>query len=121
MKISKELFIESINAIQQQKGLDSKCTDAFRTILQHDYISGYDNSIVVEQMIKLLEDLTRDLTGDEKDSVAGSWIGYFIYELDFGSKYEPGRIKAKDDTNIPLATPEDLWNILLTEYVQRLQ
>lgn len=108
MKISKELFIESINAIKQQSELDSKCTDAFRTILQQDYISGYDNSVVVGQMIKLLE----ELTGDKKEPVAGSWIEYFIYELDFGSKYKKGDVRGKDGTIIPLATSEDLWKLL---------
>lgn len=41
------------------------------------------------------------------------WIDYFVYELEFGKKYREGTVARADDYNIPLATDEDLYNLLL--------
>jgi hypothetical protein len=43
---------------------------------------------------------------DEND-----WIGYYIYELNWGRKYEDGCIK-DGDQNIKLQTLEDLYRLL---------
>jgi hypothetical protein len=102
--ISKELFIESIGAIEKQKIHDRKCSDAFRVILPHDYVSGYDNSCVVEQLIKVLKIATND---NHKDS----WIDYFIWELDFGNLYKEGCVTI-NDKNFTLKTASDLWDLL---------
>lgn len=45
---------------------------------------------------------------DDKDD----WINYFVFELDFGSKNNVMQVKDGDGNIIPLATVEDLWNIL---------
>ena len=101
-KITKELFIESIEKIQEQFEHDKRCSEAFKTILQNDYVTGYDNHYITEQVLKILNKLTND-TDD--------WIGYYIYDLDFGEKYEKGCIKI-NGKNIKLKTVEDLWNLL---------
>ena len=44
-----------------------------------------------------------------------SWIEYFVYDLDFGTKYEDGMIKDGDGNIIKLATIEDLYNLLIKE------
>jgi hypothetical protein len=46
------------------------------------------------------------------DDNVDDWIGYFIFELDWGKDYEDGRVKDKDGTNVPLATLKDLYNLL---------
>lgn len=41
------------------------------------------------------------------------WIGYFAFELDWGKKYTPGKVKDQDGNEIPLATYEDLYVLLV--------
>lgn len=41
------------------------------------------------------------------------WIGYFAFELDWGEKYTPGKVKDQDGNEIPLATYEDLYVLLV--------
>jgi len=47
----------------------------------------------------------------------GDWISYYIYDLEWGTKYKKGCIKEKDGKNIPLKTLGDLYN-LLTENLE---
>lgn len=105
--MTKELFIETIAEIEKQKIHDRKCSDAFQVILPHDYVSGYDNGYVREQLIKLLKIATND---NHKDS----WIEYFIWELDFGRLYKEGCVKILDK-NFTLKTASDLWDLLNLE------
>ena len=51
--------------------------------------------------------MLRDITHDEND-----WIGYYIYELDWGEKYEDGMITDEFGNIVPLRTYDDLINLL---------
>ena len=105
--ISKELFVESINAIKKQEEYDHKCTDAFQIILNEDrIIIGYDNSILRTQLIRVLEKLMED---------NGEWIQYFIYDLDYGKNYKEGCAIYKDKSPIDLSTAEKLHHFLYRE------
>lgn len=104
--MDEELFIESINAIQQQYEHDYKCSQAFKTILNNDYISGYNNDIIHLQLIKILETLISKNYNREQ-----SWIDYFIYDLDFGKQWSPGMIII-NKKDFKLQTPKDLWDLL---------
>ena len=99
--ITKELFIEVIEGLKKQRELHRAATDAFKVILPNDYISGTENTLE-PLLIKVLE----TLTGDVED-----WIGYYIYELDFGSKLEKGKITMNGQDQ-RLETAEDLWDFL---------
>lgn len=103
--ITKELFIESIKMIQKQCEIDSECCKAFKTLLPNDYTSGYDNSVLYKQIIKLLQVATKD---DEQNS----WIDYYIWELDFGKKYKDGHV-ILNNVHYELITPEDLFQLLI--------
>lgn len=102
--MTRELFIESIKAIQNQFKIDRKCNDAFKIILPNDYTSGYDNSFLLNQLIKILEIEFYD---------EGNWIDYWIYELEFGEKYIDGCITDKNDDIIRMETVEELYEYLI--------
>ena len=61
LKITKELFIETIEAIEKQHRHDAECSDAFRVILPYDYISCYEN-----HYLSLQKDLAPHLDGPVK-------------------------------------------------------
>lgn len=112
--ISRELFIETIEAIKKQRDHDRKCADALKTIYP-DAFNGnllYDNSALLDQLVKLLQVAFDD---------TGTWIEYFIYELDFGA--ESGRLNAyrKDGSIIDLSTPGALYDFLIENVKEKEQ
>ena len=52
-------------------------------------------------------DILRDVFEDDED-----WIGYWLYELEFGVKWRPGTVTI-DDVDIPLGSVKDLYNFLV--------
>lgn len=106
--MTKELFIETIEALRLQSEYDSKCSEAFNVILPNDYVSNYDNHWLTNQLIKLLQVEMNDETRD-------SWIEYYIYELEFGVKYREGCARYKDGSNIDLSDAGKLYDFLMSE------
>lgn len=100
--MNKELFIESINNIEKQFEIDKKCHDAFSIILPNDYVSGYDYNLILKQLLKLLKIEFNDIN---------DWIGYFIWELDFGKSFKLGMVK-DNGQNCDLSNSEKLYEFL---------
>lgn len=57
-----------------------------------------------ETVIDLLEFIFND---------KNQWISYWIFELEFGERYEDGDIKNGNGEVIPLKTTEDLYDLLV--------
>jgi hypothetical protein len=104
ISISKELFIESINEIEKQYNHDQKCSEAFKVILPDDFITSYDNSFLLNQLLKILKI-------SMNDNHKHSWIEYFIYELDFGRNWKKDCVLVHGE-NFNLKNPNDLWDLL---------
>ena len=83
---------------------DYRWMDLVTDALNNDVL--YEN---LESQYFLL-DLMTDIFEDKED-----WIGYYVFELKWGEEYEPGMVKDKDGNDVPLATLEDLYNILTKE------
>jgi hypothetical protein len=58
---------------------------------------------LANNFITLLEDYFQDKS---------EWIGYWIYELNYGRDYKPGMITI-DGNDFKLKTEEDLYNLLM--------
>lgn len=67
-------------------------------------------SIEFPNQLDSVIDLLEYILHDEDD-----WIGYWLFELDCGKRYKSGTITEADGSDIPLATVEDLWNLLTKE------
>jgi len=104
MGIEKKLFVETINILKEQLEHDNKCVEAFNTILPSDYVVGYDNGRLYDQLIKILQQLTDDQSEN-------GLIEYFIWELDFGKKYKKGCLKIHNK-DVDISTPEKLYETL---------
>lgn len=95
--MTEELFIETIEALEEQRRIDQKCHEAFTVILPNDYVSGYNNAAIFKQLIKLID----------KDD----WVDYFVWELDFGRKYEEGMVRIHGE-DFKLRTAKDLYKLV---------
>jgi len=105
---SKKFFKECLKAIRKQQRFDRECAYSIKRLYPSAFESNliYDNSIVIEQLIKVLKVAFHDNHGH-------SWIDYFIWELDFGKKNKDLKATDKDGNNIPLSNASDLYNLLI--------
>ena len=107
VQMTKELFIETMQAIIAQMRHDRKCAKAFGVILPNDFVTCYDNSRVIEQLIKLLQMAMND-------HPPHSFIEYYLYDLQYGKEFTIGCVHANDKP-VKLQTSEDLWALLTDE------
>ena len=86
--MKKETFVSIINAIEKQKEKDRKTPK------------------IIEVVTALIIDALKTEMCDS------DWIDYYMYKLDFGRK--DVKLKAYDENGveIPLSTPEDLYDLL---------
>lgn len=103
--MNKELFIETINQIVELNKEQTEFNDMLRRI-DTEFGGGY----IHNKTISILENLLKTLTNDESD-----WISYWLWELNFGESYTDGCVTESDGTIIPLRTPEDLYNLIISE------
>jgi hypothetical protein len=98
--INKQLFIKTINTLKKQRALEDKLSKAMVGSITTDYFCIQNN------LEPTITNILSYLTSDESD-----WIGYYIYELDFGRKWKKGKVTF-DNKDIKLKTPNDLWKII---------
>jgi len=65
------------------------------------------NGFYMSRYHTLFADMLSNLIGDTDD-----WVGYWIYELDFGKKATDKTVK-KNNKYLPIRTPEDLYNLII--------
>lgn len=98
--ISYEKFSNYLAKLQKDYEYMDKVTDILNTDMFYDNLG---NSIDVA--VDLLRTVMHD-TGD--------WIGYWIYELDFGRKYKSGDVIDVNGVPIPFGSARELYNYLCT-------
>jgi hypothetical protein len=106
--MKKQTFVDTLKALQNQIEHDVKCSKAFSVILEDDFISTYNNTFAISQLVKLLQ-IAMDDEGKE------SWVDYFVWELDFGKHYRDGCVKDAYGSQINLKTSGALWDFLENE------
>jgi hypothetical protein len=100
--MTRELFKEVMNEIQKSYDYQEGLNNYFKT---HD-IDGYIyQPDCMCAALKLLH-----IYFGEKDS--NEWISYFCFELNFGRKYKEGNVLDDNGKSIPLATYDDLYDLL---------
>lgn len=102
--LNKKDFCEIINNIKK----DEECIDSLNDILRE-----YNKELRISSLLYEYNDLLKVLKfmfDDQSD-----WIGYWIYDLNYGKKYKDGCITEADGTDIILKTSEDLYDFLIKE------
>jgi hypothetical protein len=103
--MTQDLFVETILALKKQTEHDRKFAKKISKLFTDCQMIGYNNDVLIEQMVKVLAELTRD---------KGDWIGYYVWELNFGDEWLEGAVMV-GGKDIKLQTPTDLWNLLQME------
>ena len=67
-----------------------------------------DGNIYPPMCTKTVTDLLEFIFNDKNQ-----WINYWIWELEFGKRYEDGKIKDENGEDIPLRSVEDLYDLLI--------
>ena len=102
--MKRENFITIIEGIKEQNEFDHKATKALDIIFE-DVIGGfYKNHFIINAINKMLKNEFNDI---------GDWIGYFIYELDYGEKWTKTTASRKDGSMIDISTINKLYDFLM--------
>jgi hypothetical protein len=107
--MTKELFIECIEALEKQSESDIEMVNNLEKVFPNVFNCGDllpDNKIE-EMLIKVLKIELEDCC---------DWIGYYCYELDFGKENWRLKVYTKEGDEIPLKTAEDLYNLLTSSF-----
>ena len=110
-QLSKEDFVEIVNRLRDSSDLVDKINTLFRNNrdkLECDFCDGAGLQISHERTVVFL---LRKLLNDVFEN-----INYFIYELDYGRKYEPGMIKDEKNQDIDFSTAEKLYDYLAGKF-----
>ena len=106
MIISKDKFIEIINRLKSYNELQGKINDLFKDNIdnrERDFINAGSICIGHESVVVYL--LERMFDTD--------MISYFIYELEYGEKYEKSCVLDANMTEIDLSTAEKMYDYLV--------
>ena len=108
--MNKQLFIEAIDAIQQQCKLDIEISKhlgkAFPDVFEANLLP--KNHFLQNVLLKILQTEMNDLANVE---CGATWIEYFCWELNFGK--ENYRLKVySNGGEVPMSTAAELYDFL---------
>ena len=100
--MSKELFVKVINFMKELHIESEKYNNLMQEV-DPEFGGGYIHTKTISFLEELLKELSNDVFNE---------IGYFLWELDFGSKYEDGCITGPEGEIIKLSSPEELYDLI---------
>lgn len=113
--MTKEIYIEAVNAIEGQMRKDmnfaKKLAEAFPSAFYANLMP--DNELLYNALFKVLETETGDI---EKDGANYSWLTWFCYETDFGRKSKEMVATDKNGNRLSFETAGDLYDFLKEKY-----
>lgn len=107
--ISKEVFVDIIKRLQDTDETIDKVNEAFRKSkndLIRDFAHGSGLLICHDDIVLTLLDHIFD---------SGDLISWWVFELEYGKKYEKGCIQDKNGNDIEIPTVEKLYDYLVGE------
>lgn len=108
--LTKEKFILAIEHIKQHNDLEGNLCSALEAMSPENYCSAFIYSKYEMLTIDLLKEA---LSLDESND----WIEYFIYDLEFGTKFKLGCVVEADGKAIDLSTAAALYDYLQEYYI----
>lgn len=111
--MTKELFIEAIEAIKKQVQFDVSVSEHLANAFPNAFSANLMpyNSFLQNALIHILQVEMADLKLSEYGQ---TWIEYFLWELDFGEKND--RLKVtKNGKEIKMSTAAELYDFLINK------
>ncbi len=103
MRLSRQEFTEKLNQLETAMTAVDKMEDA-----THFSITDSPLFTIINDFMYFLSDMCdipRDYRGEDA-------LSYYVYELNFGKKYEPGCVTEENGDICPLSTPDELYDDL---------
>lgn len=100
--MTRQVFVDTINAIKDYHTKINNIQTVFEENCQ-------DSVFWPPSLEDTLINVLIEVFNDDPDNI----ITYYIYELEFGEKWEPGMITDNEE-DIELKTPEDLYDYLIS-------
>ena len=119
INIGKERFCAILNKMRDQNDLYNEVSDKLS-----DAVGMSVNLIplapIMDDLIYLLDvamgtDFDKEADGDDDDTYSMTMIEFFVYEADYGRKYEEGLITDELGNPIKLDSAEALYDLLAAE------
>jgi len=85
LHINRQLFIDTMEALQKQFLYDKKYYSLLCSLAGTSEVESYQNHFIINALVKLLQQAMNDETST-------SMIEFFMLDLEFGEKYERGRV-----------------------------
>ncbi len=106
--ITKLEFTAAIEALEEQGEYDLHVAEHLSVVFPNAFEPNllYDNNTIREAFTTLLATIFDD---------TDKWIEYYIYELEFGAKYEPGCAKDANGDDIDVSSPAALYDVLTAD------
>ncbi len=105
--LSEQEFVDIIDRLREATDLQAQVDKLFRNSrenIENDFCNAAALQISHEgSVVFLLKRIMRDQY---------DYIDYFIYELDYGRKYEPGMITGENGQDIDIHTPKLLYDVI---------
>ena len=109
--IRKELFIKCMETLQKYSEAEEEISNITKYFL---------NLIEFDELQNLIDCFTKLLAYCVKanyDSHSGDDVSYFIYDMDWGKKFDDYHIIRDGETEpVPMRTIEELWNYFVEEH-----
>ena len=110
VELTEENFCKLIDTIEEYWRAVEELEDKYGIDIWRSFSS---------KIIDTIQDfLTKIIYGNEKQDMND--IDYYMWELDFGRKWEPGYCTYGDGTDIPLKNSHELWKVIEKEKNQKI-
>ena len=103
--MNKELFTYIVNKMDELYQEQEVFNNVLKT-LDNDF----GGCLIHNKTISLLEEVLKKLVNDKYD-----YIGYYLWELNFGKDYKDGVITEANGDIIKLSNPEELYDLIMNE------
>ena len=100
-------FKKTIEKIKYMDRFQDKISDLCTEFNRNNGM-GEEMTIWFPSLVCTVIDLLEYMFDDEETN----WISYFIFDLEYGEKYEDGMVTEEDGTIVKLATIRDLYDML---------
>ena len=109
--IRKEMFIQCMETLQKYSEAEEKISNVTKYFLN---LIEFDE---LQNLITCFTDLLAYCVKSNHDPYSGDDVSYFIYDMDWGKKFDDYHIIREGETEpVPMRTIEELWNYFVEEH-----